>query len=526
VRRFISKPLRLKPFVAALSLVLLDVCAGGIVHATSESQRCSAGKIVAMGRCYNCLVKEERRALSGDIADIDRCHEKLVDRFLKIDAAGGCGLAGDAEIAYARIADGLTEIVDSFLAEHSAAPEPAKCAAAQLKAAGTYAKCRAKHRASEVKVARYRNIYTNFSPSEVCFAGLSSRLSRIWDQDGGSACPFPGNEGMDRITSSTILTTSYLPVGDFRDAHFEDVELQTGALAGGDFSDAVLHGTNLDDADLSGSTFVGASLGNFSFNPVSMNRANLSEVDFSSAHFVWITAGALAACPTGLPASWLCASNHILGPRVVARGYDLSGADLEGVDLSTARLGGSNFSGANLQGADFGNALFEDANFSGADLSNATWGSAEIRNANLDGANLSGVDMSGFYEGDYLHYRFSARNLAACPATLQEYFTCTQGTIFGPYAIVDGVDFSGEDFTDGFFTNASLVGTLLVGTNFSLADLTQVDLTGANLTGANLANATISAVWSATICPDGVLSDAVGDTCCGHHVGAPPTYCQ
>jgi uncharacterized protein YjbI with pentapeptide repeats len=63
-------------------------------------------------------------------------------------------------------------------------------------------------------------------------------------------------------------------------------------------------------------------------------------------------------------------------------------------------------------------------------------------------------------------------------------------------------------------TEANLTGADLLGAN-----LTDANLTGANLTNANLEFADLNGVplggvtWSNTICPDGIPSDLVGDTC-------------
>ncbi len=511
---------------AALPVMLLSLSSGGVALAQpSDTQSCTARKIVAMGRCYNCLAKEDRRLVLGGEADVQRCHDKLVDAFSTIDAGGGCGLTGDAEVAYTRVASVESDLDDTFLAEHFAAPDPAACAANQLKLAGRLAKCRAILRAGEVKLSRLYNDYSdhyNYDDYEPCMNVFIDRLNRIWED--GVTCPFPGDDGRNEVVSSIHFTMGYLPAGDFRDAHIGRAKLMFGALAGGDFSNATFSNTILDDADLAGSTFAGAT---FPIDPVyavSMNRANLAGADFSGASIASVTAGALVACPAALPADWVCVGNQLLGPHVVADGYDLSGYDLEGVKLAGARFDGSDFSGANLRGIDFGDGQFGYSDFSGADLTNAVLGSMEIDGVNLDGADLSGVNLSYF---DHSGIHFSARNLAACPAVLSSNYRCTQGTILGAWAIVDGLDFSGEDFTGGSYHHASFGGTMLVGTNFTSTQLSNANFTGANLTGANLANAYLyDATWSATICPDGVLSDAAGGTCCGHHLGSPPSHCE
>ncbi len=65
-------------------------------------------------------------------------------------------------------------------------------------------------------------------------------------------------------------------------------------------------------------------------------------------------------------------------------GCDLSGADLNRMDLS----------GANLQGADLTDAKLYLVNFSGADLQNAHLQRASLGGADLTGADLRGADLS------------------------------------------------------------------------------------------------------------------------------------
>ena len=113
---------------------------------------------------------------------------------------------------------------------------------------------------------------------------------------------------------------------------------------------------------------------------------------------------------------------------------DLSGANLERLNLSGANLQGANLSSATLSGANLSNANLESANLQGASLSEAY-----LYRANLTGANFSNAGLP----------------------------------------------------------NANLRGTILIGTNFSRADLRSVnlskmDLSNAVFTGANLSKANLS----------------------------------
>ncbi|MEO1270573.1 MAG: pentapeptide repeat-containing protein, partial [Myxococcota bacterium] len=60
--------------------------------------------------------------------------------------------------------------------------------------------------------------------------------------------------------------------------------------------------------------------------------------------------------------------------------------------------------------------------------------------------------------------------------------------------------------------NASLINSDLTGADLSAADLTRADLSQARMDDTLLADV----IWSATLCPDGTVSDDNGETCGGH----------
>jgi len=70
-------------------------------------------------------------------------------------------------------------------------------------------------------------------------------------------------------------------------------------------------------------------------------------------------------------------------------GINVSGAKLGGADLHEAVLRGADLRGANLPGANFGEADLSEANLRGANLSRTDVRRANLNNVNLIGANLS-----------------------------------------------------------------------------------------------------------------------------------------
>jgi hypothetical protein len=76
-------------------------------------------------------------------------------------------------------------------------------------------------------------------------------------------------------------------------------------------------------------------------------------------------------------------------------GFDLGGANLEGLRIPFSRWRGANFSGTVLRNADCHGADLAEADFSRADLRGANLRDADLRGANFTGADLSQTDLRG-----------------------------------------------------------------------------------------------------------------------------------
>ena len=84
---------------------------------------------------------------------------------------------------------------------------------------------------------------------------------------------------------------------------------------------------------------------------------------------------------------------------------DLGGRDMDGRNLSSARLRQStlslavmnraNFAGADLRDVDAFGGVFTSSNFSGANLTNANFVGTHLQGANFRGATLTGANFSG-----------------------------------------------------------------------------------------------------------------------------------
>jgi uncharacterized protein YjbI with pentapeptide repeats len=110
---------------------------------------------------------------------------------------------------------------------------------------------------------------------------------------------------------------------------------------------------------------------------------------------------ALAAC-----GNQFC-SNQYREPMEAVRsapgnysGYDYSGQNFHGLDLTERCFEHTHFEGANLSGANFtcdnlNFAYFEGANLNKAVLTGASLLGAHLQGANLNGVNLSSANLSG-----------------------------------------------------------------------------------------------------------------------------------
>jgi uncharacterized protein YjbI with pentapeptide repeats len=134
---------------------------------------------------------------------------------------------------------------------------------------------------------------------------------------------------------------------------------------------------------------------------------------------------------------------------------DLSGADLDGIDLRNTRLPRITLSGLYMRKSDLSMAILDGADVSQSDLSEsklqASFVGSDLSMSFLNNSDLKGANLSG--------------------STLVE------------------TNFTNADITMVLFNNANLTGANLTGAN-----LTGANLTGANLTGANLTRTVLTEV--------------------------------
>jgi uncharacterized protein YjbI with pentapeptide repeats len=185
---------------------------------------------------------------------------------------------------------------------------------------------------------------------------------------------------------------------------------------------------------------------------------------------------------------------------------DLSGANLQGANLSRASLSGTNLQEANLSRADLSGASFTNqhgahiygpygsdlsrANLQEADLHRASLSKARLLGANLHRANLHRAYLSGAYlSGAYLQ-----------EANLSE------AHIFG--SDLSRADLSGANLSGAHLSEANLHGANLHGANLSGAQLHWAKLQEANLSEADLSRANLN--WAILYAVDLSMADLSG----------------
>ena len=215
---------------------------------------------------------------------------------------------------------------------------------------------------------------------------------------------------------------------------------------------------------------------------------------------------------------------------------DLSGRDMQGVNIWSADLSGANLSDANLSGALLEGVDFTGANATGAIFDNADLFTTILTGATFDNASLRDTNMEDAYApgGSFINADFRGADL---------YFadfrnTNVSGANFSgnflnsfdlPGAIAQNANFSGARMTfmnmrDTDLRGADLSFTLLGFVSFNNADFRDATLLGAGQSsGVNFDGV----IWGNTTCSDGSNSDDNdGDnfTCEGNFVeNLPPT---
>ena len=184
----------------------------------------------------------------------------------------------------------------------------------------------------------------------------------------------------------------------FTNAILKGAKLPNARCKSVDFSGALLDGTDFSDADLRNASFHGAEL----ISPI-LRGAQLAEADLRSAVLQGDVGQRLQNSGAVLPQSrvkleavverlrqhelWITTQGKD-GRRLNLSGGNLQGIDLSGRLLAAAKLDHTILVGANLKGANLAAAVLTGANLGGANLAHADLRGADLRFANLRTAML------------------------------------------------------------------------------------------------------------------------------------------
>jgi hypothetical protein len=210
-----------------------------------------------------------------------------------------------------------------------------------------------------------------------------------------------------------------------------------------------------------------------------------------------------------------CTDPPNLVPLADLRNCDLSGRQMAGVNLYSAKLSGANLSNADLSGADLSGADLANANLNGAILDNASLFTTNLVAATFDNASLRNTNMDDAYApgGSFINADLRGANLYF--ATLSDANLSGANLSDSSLSIytfersnLQNANLSGSGIS-GDMRNTDLRGADLSFTTLWYVSLNNADLRNANLLGAELKVGTSldGITWGNTTCSDGSNSD-------------------
>ena len=280
-----------------------------------------------------------------------------------------------------------------------------------------------------------------------------------------------------RVTDGWALVGEYLlgPQVDVSNADFSglrisDVDLSDANLTNVNFSNALVSNVDFSRGALDNSVFSGATLENVDFSDCGLNGARLSMATFNNVKAFRCYANTI------LPSGWFLNKGYLLGPTANLESGDLTGVNINAINLRGANLNKIKSSG--LIGTP--TALPQDWVLRGGMLLGPTvnLSNTKLSNFSIAGLNLSGANLDGF----------ASSNLTGKPAQLPDGWILRSGMLLGPKADLSranlqGLDLSQLDLSGANFANSNLTNANLAGTNLDQANFIGSELSGAYSTG-------------------------------------------
>lgn len=322
------------------------------------------------------------------------------------------------------------------------------------------------------------------------------------------------------VTGNPVLPTGwrlingYLvgPGANLTGAQLGGCDLTGADLAGATLTNAVLAGATLTDVLATGivgvpqsvslpwAVFNGALLGpGANLTGANLAGANLAGVDLAGAILTGVTSGGVTGTPAKLPSGSALVNGYMVGPGVDLTHADLSGGNLDKVDLTGAILLGVRsgnitgtpaalpapwlFKGAGSYVPNFSTGEFPSlATTTGTPATCSPWTMAAV-----DGELVPGPLAGTVTNTDNTAALATAIATHAGPPTNWQVGMLANAEEGRVASVQNGKVVA--YFPTGFLVGP---GAVLAGANLSVMDLSHADLTGADLTGANLSNASLA----------------------------------
>lgn len=223
-----------------------------------------------------------------------------------------------------------------------------------------------------------------------------------------------------------------------------------------DLSKVSLKGKDLSYSDLSGMDLSGIDL-----KDTNLYKADLSYTTFSSG--------------------------------TLLEGTNLTGANFEwsninGVDLSGAKIGTNNFSNANLSNVNLSNSLIESNNFKNSIINNVNLSNSVMNNNDFSYSEIRSANLSGntLYNNNFTHSFFVDNTMLNTQFTHSEFPDVRFSNInFSTVSLINS-NFSNSDFSNQDFSNVNFTGS-----NFNACNLTNVKFDNSNLNEVTFSNTNI-----------------------------------
>jgi len=191
--------------------------------------------------------------------------------------------------------------------------------------------------------------------------------------------------GVEGLADTQLRSAGSVRNIDLRRGNLTDFDLSGVDMMGANLADARLFNANLSHTGLTGASLDGANLWGADLSYADLTGASIDDIYLADADLSYANLTAVAGLTNDVlkPALGYQRPRSLIG--VVLGGHDLSGWQLEYINLSEADLSNTSLSGADLY----------YTNLTGANLRHSDLSHARLLGANLSNADLSGADLFG-----------------------------------------------------------------------------------------------------------------------------------